>query len=251
MDRQAAEQAERREKGANLAYATWTRQSVLDRQAAERAKLREEVYNLPLDQIPNPVGSRKTAFIDVASSPANRLRARQIYEIWRWYWDERVAASNLKMKEIRKREAQIDRAEFIKKLWRFEEGREYDALGPEYREAAASVAAGTLMFRTAVEASEFCRIYEQRGKTYTLQALNKDVLEYARHRQQFVFHLELVLTLGRSAFISSSLRPTTLRPTISPRNIASPSESSRPPLAPLLHLSLTPPHPGPSSRLHQ
>ena len=228
LDRQAAEQAKQREREGIAAYYTSTRQSVLDRQAAERAKLREEVYNLPLDQIRTQWEARKEAFIDVASSPANRLRARQLYEIWRWYWDERVAAGNLKMKEIRKRETQIDRAEFMKKLWRFEEGREYDALGPEYREAAANVAAGTLMFRTAVEASEFCRIYEQRGKTYTLQALNKDVLEYGRHRQQLVSQLELVLTLGRSALISSSLLPTTLRPTISPRKIASPSESSRP-----------------------
>ena len=193
-----AEQAERREKEANLAYYTSTRQSVLDRQAAEQAKQRGRGRALP----PNPdvdaavriwspgqqseqsCARRSTICLSIRSEPSGKLGRRRLSTLPRrpltgsvrgsftksgwWYWDERVAAGNLKMKEIRKRETQIDRAEFMKKLWRFEEGREYDALGPEYREAAANVAAGTLMFRTAVEASEFSPYMMSSAARHTL-----------------------------------------------------------------------------------
>jgi hypothetical protein len=158
----ADDEQRQRERAAERAYYTSTRQSRLDLAAARQAKLSRDVHGMTGQQIQARWADGREAFTSVALSPGHGLSVDQIFTIWRLDWNDRWTVANETAHRIARRQFDID----------YGEAALHGKLGPEYNRAVVERAAAEAMFRQSYWVWETLTAAAQVHRNLTLDEIN-------------------------------------------------------------------------------
>jgi hypothetical protein len=154
----------------------------------ESRRLREDVEKVAPMAVREQWAQRGRQFVKVATDPANRLNANQMYQIWLRYWMDRQHEAHDAFERLDNRlraEAGSDLSKYTEKRMRFDKGLT-SALGPEYEALFERQQATDYVISELRAVKDWLEQYvDGMKRSVTFPQVNAKALEIARAKTWF------------------------------------------------------------------
>lgn len=129
------------------------------------------------------------------SNPNNSLTVDEMYEAWRSHWCSREVQARNRLEGVKERLRSEDPLGYAEKKERIDAGLP-DALGPDYRLAAAEVTLCSAQISSMEEIRRWLEGQETLGRRVTLDQVNRHALEWAEARDTWGSAIQAIFLLG-------------------------------------------------------